>query len=143
MKSTTLSGDRAGGLLSLQITTTRLIAAVTFAHSVGTPFVSTSRSFLAGLTSAWAFLLGFLASLAWFIWTETQQTGSSCGNGPDYVQSAAIMFLVIIAVFAIRRRPRRGQTAWPFLGEVVATAAWTAIGLSVAIFFAAATGCSA
>jgi hypothetical protein len=60
-----------------------------------------------------------------------------------YVQSAAIMFLVIIAVFAIRRRPRHGQTAWPLLGEVVATAAWTAIGLSVAIFFAAATGCSA
>jgi hypothetical protein len=32
--------------------------------------------------SPWAFLLGFLASLAWFIWTETQQTSSSCGNGP-------------------------------------------------------------
>jgi hypothetical protein len=118
-------------------------AAVTFAHSVGTPFISTPRSFLAGLTSVWAFLAGFLASLAWFIWTETQQTSSSCSNGPYYVQSAAIMFLVIVAVVAIRRRPRHGQTAWPFLGEVVATSAWTAIGLSVAIFFAAVTGCSA
>ena len=105
--------------------------------------MSSPRSFLAGLTSVWAFLVGFLVSLAWFIWTETQQTSSSCGNGPDYVQSAAITFFVIIAVIAIRRRPRRGQTARPFLGEVIATAAWTALGLSVAIFFAAATGCSA
>jgi hypothetical protein len=119
------------------------LAAVTFAHSVGTPFMSASRSFFAGLTSVWAFLTGFLASLAWFIWTETQQTSNSCSNGPDYVQSAAIMFILILAVFAIRRRPRRGQTAWQFLGEVLATSAWTAIGLSVAIFFAAATGCSA
>jgi riboflavin transporter FmnP len=101
------------------------------------------RSFLAGLASIWAFLVGFLASLAWFIWTETQQTSSSCGNGPDYLQSAAITFLVIIAVIAVRRRARHGQTVGSFLGEVLATAAWTALDLSVAIFFAAATGCSA
>jgi hypothetical protein len=59
------------------------------------------------------------------------------------VQSAAIMFFVIIAVIVVRRRPQQGQTVGPFLGEVVATAAWTGLGLSVAIFFAAATGCSA
>jgi hypothetical protein len=120
-----------------------VLPVVAFAHSVDTPFIGSPRSFLAGLTSVRAFLVGFLASLAWFIWTATRQTSSSCGNGPDYVQSAAITFLVIIAVIVVRRRPRRGQTVWPLLGEVVATSAWTALGLSVAIFFAAVSGCSA
>ncbi|HWD64069.1 MAG TPA: hypothetical protein VG405_02755 [Solirubrobacteraceae bacterium] len=105
--------------------------------------MSRRRPFLGSLLSLWAFLVGFLASLAWFIWTETQQTNSTCGRGTDYVQSAAITFAAIIALTVARRRPRRGDIVSPLLGEVLATVAWTALGLAVAIYFAGVTGCSA
>jgi hypothetical protein len=101
------------------------------------------RLFLAGIASVRAFLAAFLGSLGWFIWAETQQTNGSCYHTSHYVPSVAITFGVIIALTVASRRPWRGQSAALSLGLGVATAAWTALGLSVAIFFAGVTGCSA
>jgi hypothetical protein len=105
--------------------------------------MSSPGSFLAATASVRAFLAAFLGSLGWFVWAESQQTNGSCYHTSHYVPSAAITFGVIIALTVASRRPWRGQSAVLSLGLGVATAAWTTLGLSIAIFFAGVTGCSA
>ena len=86
------------------------------------------------------FLLGFVASLLWFIWSETQGSSSSCANGPDYVGSAAIPLFVVVAIAAIWREDRTG---WLVVADVLATVFCTALGLAVAVFFSSVAHCSA
>jgi hypothetical protein len=85
-------------------------------------------------------LLAFIASLLWFIWSETQGSSNSCGNGPDYVGSAALTLFVVVVFTAIRRE---GRTGWLVAADVLATGFCTALGLAVAIFFASVAHCSA
>ena len=106
--------------------------------------MSPVRSFVDGLRSVRGFLAAFVGSLAWFIWAETQQTGGSCYDHLHYAASATVAFCVVISTTALSRRPWRARHPLSLLvGEGVATAAWTSIGLLIAIFIAAATSCSA
>jgi hypothetical protein len=106
--------------------------------------MSSTRSLLAAMASVRAFVAAFLGSLAWFIWAETQQTSGSCYTDAHYVPSAAIALGVVVAATVSSRWPWRGRpTLRSLVCEGVAAAIWSAAGLLIAIFFAAATGCSA
>jgi hypothetical protein len=107
------------------------------------PGMSSPRAFLAALASVRAFLIAFLGCLGWFIWAETHQTNGSCYDWSHYLPSAAITLAVIVALTVASRRSWRGRSASTLVGEGVAGAGWAALGLLVAIFFAAATSCSA
>lgn len=117
--------------------------AIPFARDADTPGMRPSRPILAALASVRAFLAAFLGSLGWFIWAATQQTSSSCYDDSHYVPSAVVALVTLVALTVASRRPWREQSVSLLVGQGVATTVWTAFGLSIAIFFAAAIGCSA
>jgi hypothetical protein len=102
-----------------------------------------TRPFLAALASVRAFLTALLGSLAWFIWAATQQTNGSCYGTSHYVPSAVTTLVVMILLTVASRRPWHQTSTALLIGQAVATAAWSALGLSLAIWLSAAISCSA
>ena len=104
--------------------------------------MSPSRTFISALACS-AFLAAFLGSLGWFIWAGTQRTDGSCYDTSHYVPSATMMLVAVVLLTIARRRPRHRPSKPPLLGQAVATTAWTVLGLSLAVWLAAAISCSA
>jgi hypothetical protein len=110
---------------------------------VDTHGMSFPRALLAGLASLRAFLLAFIGSLGWLIWSATQETSSSCYSTPHYLLSDGITFAVIILLTVASRRPWRERSTPLLIGEGLAAAGWSGLGLFIVTFLALAASCSA